>query len=191
MQVEFEPFFYPKIGDSSVWVKVPKEAKRHPWFVLEKVHGSCFLMATNGVDVRCAKRTAWLEENDGYHDVTKLVDEYSERLKKLHAVLNANPAGGVTYVFGELYGSEIQDEIFYGVPHMSFIVFDVACNKVFVDYSKVLEACADAGMPCLQPLFKGPMEKCLAYKVDFVSTIPKMHNSQAESKAEGVVVSRS
>lgn len=147
----FPPFFYPKIGDSACWSKVPK---KNTWFVLEKVHGSCFLLATDGVVVKAAKRTAWLEENDGYHDVSAIVDMYSERLKKSHGELN--PPGKpsqVLYVFGELYGSSVQDEIYYG-PDLAFICFDMALGTTFLDYSHVLTLCAAVELPCLQPLFK-------------------------------------
>jgi hypothetical protein len=146
----FPPFFYPKIGDSGCWQKMPKEAKRSTWFVLEKIHGSCFLLATNGDSVKAAKRTAWLEEGDGYHDVASLIDANTTALGKIHAELGGQ---GVTYVFGELYGSSVQDEIPYGTE-MSFICFDIAVSGKFVDYCKVLKVCEAAGMPCLQPLFK-------------------------------------
>lgn len=152
-QVTFPSFFYPKIGDSGCWSKVPKEAKRNPWFVLEKIHGSCFLLATDGTSVKAAKRTAWLEPGDGYHDVDTIVESCTPAVKKLHAELAAGKDHAVTYVFGELFGSSVQDEIPYGTE-LSFVCFDVAVSGKFVDYSKVLLACSNAGMPCLQPLFK-------------------------------------
>ena len=101
----------------------------------------------------------------------------------------------ILYVFGELYGGEgedaVQSEIFY-CPEVSFRCFDAAVDGVFVDYCNVVEACDKADMPCLKPLFSGPLNKCLAFSPDFVSTIPVLHSANrsqiATSKAEGVVV---
>jgi hypothetical protein len=179
-------------------------------------------LATDGETIRAAKRTAWLEQNDGYHDVSGLMEQYSESLKRVHKLLGK---GQVTYVFGEIFGTAVQDgkslqlqhrekekqvlilfstEIFYG-PEFSFVCFDIACDGVFVDYVQVLSVCAEAKLPCLQPLFKGffkkkscfekltqepgTFSKCASFNVDFVSTIPKLFGEcDAVSKAEGVVV---
>ncbi len=139
--------------------------------------------------MRTAKRRAWLEdeEGEGYHDTTELVSQLRDALLLLHAELG----GAVTYVFGELHGGSgedaVQKEIVY-CSRLSFLCFDLVVDGVFVDYCRVLQACGRAGMPCLRPLFSGTLAKCLAFDVDFVSTVPALHGEKAVSRAEGVVV---
>lgn len=153
---------------------------------------SCFTIATDGVRIKTAKRRAWLEEDEaeGYHDTTAVVASVAPAILQLHAELG----GRITYVFGELYGGEgeeaVQSEIVY-CKSVSFLCFDVAVDGVFVDYARVLEVGARAELPCLQPLFSGPLNKCLQFSPDFASTVPALHGEKASSRAEGVVVKSS
>ncbi len=61
---------YEKMTESSAdWV-VPKNSKDFKssakWVVLEKVHGSNLCFVSNGVDIKTAKRSDYLEEKDEF-----------------------------------------------------------------------------------------------------------------------------
>ena len=93
-----------------------------------------------------------------------------------------------------MYGGEgedaVQTEIIY-CKQMSFLCFDVAVDGAFVDYARVLEIGKRVSLPCLQPLFSGPLPKCLQFNPDFVTTVSALHGEKPVSRAEGVVVKSS
>lgn len=156
--------------------------------MLEKVHGSCFCIATDSVSIRCGKRREWID--DSYHDVSAVLQKYGDALRSLHAGFGVAP-GSVLYVFGELYGGSgedaVQTEIVY-CDQIDFVVFDVFFDNVFVDYDRVIRVCRDAGVPVLEPIFTGQLNQCLDFNVEKLTSAVAARHGHGGSAAEGIVV---
>lgn len=204
---------YPKITDGSQWAQMENRVKKGKWMVTEKVHGSNFCLSSNGSAVRCAKRNAWLpmDGDEDYYDCGDVVKKYAPLVTALHGQIKAKlgnaAAGGVVWVYGELFGgyypgaggsedAAIQREILY-CAHVDWIVFDVAWSAtgngkdaVFLQYSCMYDQCKAVGLPCSAPLFSGSMTECMHYKPHFASTIPGRFGLPITTSnvAEGVVI---
>ncbi|MBQ8810224.1 MAG: hypothetical protein IJZ69_07810, partial [Bacteroidales bacterium] len=53
------------------------------WVVQEKVHGTNTSFLCDGNDVKFAKRTSILEDDEKFYDYQELVDEYKEKVISL------------------------------------------------------------------------------------------------------------
>lgn len=124
---------------------------KHPeveWVAVEKVHGANFQMTTDGKDVKCGKRTAFVTEDDdkSFFGFTTVLENYRAKVLALFDhVKRAHPDVTVVTVFGELFGNgyyqigsversraceknkPVQTEVFY-CPHLDFYAFDVRIN---------------------------------------------------------------
>ena len=60
--------------------QVPAEMQ---WVVQEKVHGTNTSFLCDGNDVKFAKRTSILEDDEKFYDYQELVDEYKEKVISL------------------------------------------------------------------------------------------------------------
>ena len=193
---------YPKITSGSDWASpIPKRTlckqvhresnsqkflsfKLSLVYVLEKVHGSCFCLSTDGTIIKVAKRNAWIENDDTtYFDFSNVRKQYDEAIMKLHALLSHGdgPARKL-FVYGELYGGDVQSELFYRTE-IEFLAFDILYDGVFLDYKEALNLFEQVGLPCMKPLFEGPLNKCFDFPVDFSSEV-----SQGKVPAEGYIV---
>lgn len=109
------------------------------YVVQEKVHGANTSFLCDGEEVRFAKRTAILEDNEQFYDYPELLDRYKERVLKLFADIKAKyPEVTHISVFGEMFGGRyphnevkanhkagpIQKGVFY-TPGHEFYAFDI------------------------------------------------------------------
>ena len=107
------------------------------YVVQEKVHGANTSFLCDGEEVRFAKRTAILEENEQFYDYPELLERYKERVPKLFANIKAKyPDVMHVSVFGEMFGGRyphnevkakhkvglIQKGVFY-TPEHEFYAF--------------------------------------------------------------------
>ena len=75
------------------------------WVVQEKVHGTNTSFLCDGNDVKFAKRTSILEDDEKFYDYQELVDEYKEKVISLFNHLKQDcPDMQSVSVFGELFG---------------------------------------------------------------------------------------
>lgn len=63
-----------------VWAEMPTDLE---WVVQEKVHGANTSFLCDGDEVRFAKRTSVLSEDDKFYDFTSLLEAYKPRVVSL------------------------------------------------------------------------------------------------------------
>ena len=104
--MEFLP--YQKISSStSQWECPPKVLKRllsTPYVALEKVHGSNFSLYSDGVDVRFAKRSGFIEQQQWFYGYEAIADPLRDRTLLLVEALRRQHRVDGVIVYGELFG---------------------------------------------------------------------------------------
>ncbi|MBL4587651.1 MAG: hypothetical protein JKX84_11445 [Flavobacteriales bacterium] len=79
------------------------------YVVQEKVHGANLSMATNGLQIVCAKRTELLTEQEDFFNFQTIASAHRKRLLAVHTELSSRYGVRHITVFGELFGG--------GYPH--------------------------------------------------------------------------
>lgn len=78
-----------------------------PWIAMEKVHGTNFCFVYNGVELKCAKRTSFLEKDDKFYNYNVIVEKHGPKIKQIFEELKKkHPTLQVVRVFGEFYGGK-------------------------------------------------------------------------------------
>lgn len=161
------------------------------WVVQEKVHGSNTSFLCDGTEVRFAKRTSLLDDNDQFYEFQPLLQVYIPRVLSLFSrIKSLYPGVESVAVFGEMFGGRyshpdvapkpgitlIQKGVHY-TPGHEFYAFDIYILKngegryLSVDEANSLfEA---EGFFYAATLFRGPLAKCLEYPNAFQSKIPQ------------------
>lgn len=173
--------------------------------VQEKVHGANLTFITDGIEIKCAKRTGLLEPDEKFFNYQKIRDKYQEKnLKTFEEVKKLEPQMDLLYIFGELFGGyyphpevakvpgaiRLQQGVFYS-PDNDFYAFDLRIyNKTYLSLNQSMEIFEKIGFLYAKPLFKGTLYECLQYPNEFESYIsgwlglPKIENNIAE----GIVI---
>lgn len=160
------------------------------WVVQEKVHGSNTSFLCDGKDVRFAKRTSVLEDDDKFYDFQSLVDVYKPRVIALfNRVKNLHPDIDCISVFGEMFGGRyahsdvpaekgallIQKGVSY-TPGHDFYGFDIYIfagdEGCFLPVDEVNNLFEQEGFFYAKTLFCGTLDECLKYPNAFQSKIP-------------------
>jgi Rnl2 family RNA ligase len=207
---------YEKIAESlAAWLGDDEAAyravSRSSWIVTEKIHGANFCLVTNGEAIRCAKRKAFLAEDEDFFSHRVLLAKLRPSVLHLHAeALAGDTRIALVYVYGELFGggyphpevpavpgvSPVQTGCWY-TPGIQMCVFDVgllfdgARERVYLDQPEAARLCESAGLMFAQPLFRGTYEDALAFPLGFETTLPALlglPSLGATNKAEGVVL---
>lgn len=159
------------------------------WVVQEKVHGSNTSFLCDGSEVRFAKRTSLLDDNDWFYEFQSLLQAYKPRVLSLFLrIKNLYPEVESIAVFGEMFGGRYAHEsvaaekditlIQKGVnytPGHEFYAFDIYLLEngegryLSVDDANALfEA---EGFFYAATLFRGSLADCLAFPNAFQSKI--------------------
>lgn len=171
----------------SVQLNFPNET----FLVQEKIHGSNFSFWTDGETIKCAKRSGFLREDEGFFNYEVLLDRHSEDILQLFKELKENKYLGEDLnelaIFGEIYGgtyphpdvprvnvAKVQGGVFYS-PDVNFIAFDIKANGHYVPFKKFKATCMVGKIPFLDALYEGTFEECLAIGNEYPSTLPAMH----------------
>ncbi|KAH3744009.1 RNA ligase [Pelomyxa schiedti] len=202
---------YEKMSETtSGWLSVAK--LKGAWVVTEKAHGAnfCFVCSTAGVKV--AKRSSFLKTNEDFFGFQEVQNKYQQNALDLFAKLHReDPTISKVSIFGELIGGGyvehgtpltpeqmnnlVQSEIFY-CPNHEFYAFDIttarepSMTREYLPYDVAMALFEEFRFFYATPLFIGPLEKALAYNVDFITTIPGRLGLPPlrNNKAEGVVI---
>lgn len=157
-----------------------------PWVALEKIHGANFALvctsADPAVDVLLQRRTGLLTPDEKFHGAARApaIVELKPRVRALFETLK--PATKLV-VFGELFGSNIQREIFYG-PAVQFACFDLCVDDRLLSYADVVEHCTQNAIPFIKALSSGPLADLVARHAN-VEQLPSCYHPEAI--AEGLV----
>ena len=173
--------------------------------VQEKVHGGNLVFITDGTEIRCAKRTGLLDDNERFYNFQKVRDRYREKILAAYKrVKELYPEMDELYIFGEIFGGhyphpqvpkvesaiKLQQGVFYS-PDNDFYAFDLRVyNKSYLDLDLSTKIFAELGFIHAKILFQGSLEQCLAYPNEFESKIPEYLGLPLipGNIAEGVVI---
>ena len=95
------------------------------WVVTEKVHGANFSfwvyknVETKEIDIKCAKRSGWIEEDEKFFNYKPVLEKYRPMLEKLRGDVLDN-----FVIYGELFGGNIQSGMCYSLEQ-DFVAFDM------------------------------------------------------------------
>lgn len=95
------------------------------WVVTEKVHGANFSfwvyknVETKEIDIKCAKRSGWIEEGEKFFNYKSVLEKYRPMLEKLRGDVLDN-----FVIYGELFGGNIQSGMCYSLEQ-DFVAFDM------------------------------------------------------------------
>jgi Rnl2 family RNA ligase len=172
------------------------------WLVFEKIDGCNFSFIYDGKEMKCAKRTAILQEGEQFFYYSSVAKRYTPYIIDFYEKLGLTEGATIT-VFGELYGGyypgvqtenkHINKNIFYSTE-IDFMVFDIRINDTdgterwmpYDEYVQLLE-----NVPIVKPLFRGSFEEALKYQHIFITKIPEEMHGLPEidgNFAEGVVI---
>jgi len=207
---------YEKIAESlAAWLGDDEAAfrasTRTEWIVTEKIHGANFCFVTNGDVVRCAKRKAFLTDDEDFFDHRPLAARLTPAILDVFvSARSEEPRVGLVYVYGELFGgayphpdvapalgvSPVQTGVWYA-PTIEFSAFDVGVvheggrERSYLDQDSASRLCAGAGVRYARPLFRGSYEDACALPLGFETTIPAflgLPSLGPSNRAEGVVL---
>lgn len=158
------------------------------YVVQEKVHGANFAFYTNGIQVKIAKRSDFIEENDTFYNAQKVAENYHEKVKSLfYEVKELFPNTQFITVFGELFGGhynhpevptvkgaiKVQKGIDYS-PENDFYAFDIKVDNLhYLNVEVANELFKKLDFFYAKTLFKGSLEDCLRYPNEFNTLIPE------------------
>jgi Rnl2 family RNA ligase len=212
--IPFPP--YEKIAESlGAWLDDDEAAhrasSRAEWIVTEKIHGANFCFVTDGREIRCAKRKAFLAEDEDFFGHRTLLGRYSSGVLELLARAKEREGGAaMVFVYGELFGGgyphpdvppvpgvePVQTGCWYS-PAVEFCAFDIGVlgegekERVYLDQADAARLCEETGIPFARPLFRGSYEDAFAFPIGFETTIPArlgLPSLGPSNKAEGVIL---
>lgn len=157
---------------------VLEEFDKGAWIIQEKAHGANFSFWYDGEDVRLAKRTCFIGDDDFYGIQNVMGIRYSH-IKELYW----QTAKDFIAVYGELIGGtyphpevpkteakKIQKGIYY-CPDTRFYIYDIKVDDVFLSAHTIEGLCEELGLLYAKTIFEGTFKECLEYPNDFQSKI--------------------
>lgn len=207
---------YEKIAESLLaWLGDDEAAfrasRRVEWIVTEKIHGANFCLATDGAQVRCAKRKGWLSEGEDFFGHTGLLARLRDPVRDLfHRVKAIDSSTDVVFLYAELFGGgyphpavrpvpgvqPVQTGCWYA-PGIELCALDVGVARTgeegrgYLEQDAAARVCDEAQIPFARPLFRGSYEDAFAFPIGFETTIPALLGLPSlgpTNKAEGVVL---
>lgn len=188
-----------------VMVEMPADLE---YVVQEKVHGANTSFLCDGNEVKFAKRTSVLAEEENFYEYAELLETYKDRVLSLFGRVKARyPEISHVSVFGEMFGGRyphsdvkashgctlIQKGVFYAPEH-EFYAFDIYLfegeNSRFLPVEETNELFEAEGFFYAKTLFRGTLTECLKYPNAFESKIAESLGLPAieNNICEGVVI---
>lgn len=178
------------------------------WVVQEKVHGANTSFLCDGSEVKFAKRTSMLADDEKFYDYPDLLDRYRERVISLFNEVRAKHQKVTAIsVFGEMFGGLyphnevkripsmmlIQKGVCY-CPEHEFYGFDIYIfagnDSRYLPVDEVNELFENNGFFYAKTLFRGSLNECLKQPNAFQSKIAEWLGLPAidDNICEGVVI---
>ena len=167
------------------------------WVVTEKVHGANFSfwvyknVETKEIDIKCAKRSGWIEEDEKFFNYKSVLEKYRPMLEKLRGDVLDN-----FVIYGELFGGNIQSGMCYSLEQ-DFVAFDMRwINEdgslgLPLDKLTMLTLKDDYNLP-VTPLIGvyDTFEEALAVEESFTSKLIRQDfdGEERHKETEGVVI---
>lgn len=185
--------------------KITKDNFQNEIFVVqEKVHGANLSFITNGKEIKLAKRTEILEDEESFFFAHLLREKYHERILQLFSSISTDHPIETLTIFGEYFGGiyphkevkksksakTIQKGVYYS-PDNEFYAFDLLLNNhQYLDVDLCSNLFEQHQFIYAKDLFRGSLQDCLNYPNTFQSTIPSLFGlPELESNiCEGTVI---
>lgn len=167
------------------------------WVVTEKVHGANFSfwvyknVETKEIDIKCAKRSGWIEEGEKFFNYKYVLEKYRPTLEKLRGDVLDN-----FVIYGELFGGNIQSGMCYSLEQ-DFVAFDMRWINEdgslgwALDKLTMLTLKDDYNLP-VTPLIGvyDTFEEALAVEESFTSKLIRQYfdGKEGHKETEGVVI---
>ena len=178
------------------------------WVVQEKVHGTNTSFLCDGNDVKFAKRTSILEDDEKFYDYQEILEEYRDKVLSLYGrVCSQHKDVASISVFGELFGGAyphpdvqrigrltlIQKGVFY-TPSHEFYGFDIYAftndGGYYLSVDEANTLFEAEGFFYARSLFTGSLDECLKHPNQFQSKIAEWLGLPAidDNICEGIVI---
>ena len=188
-----------------VMLQMPSDLQ---YVVQEKVHGANTSFVCDGTDVKLAKRTAMLADDENFYEFQPLLEAYKPKVLHLfNYIKESHPNVVRISVFGELFGgfyphdavkqqrnlTKIQKGVCY-TPNHEFYGFDILLfgeeDSCYLPVDEVNAIFEHEGFFYAKTLFQGTLEECLNYPNAFQSKIAEWLGLPAidDNICEGVVI---
>jgi Rnl2 family RNA ligase len=163
---------------------------RGEFIVEEKVHGSNFAFYYDGKEIKCAKRTQFIDDmGKSFYNHKFVLEDNKPFIEKLWKLLEEDVhTDGMKEItiYGEIFGgtyphpevprsnyaTQVQKGVYYH-PENKFYAFDLKINGAFVMTVEKAKALFEkAGFYYAKTLLKGSFDEALAYPNEFQTTLP-------------------
>jgi len=157
------------------------------FIVQEKVHGANFSFFTDGKEIKIAKRTAFIEDDEKFYNAHQILERYRKNVMDVfQKVKTIYPNAETLVIYGELFGGgykhketepvkeaiKVQKGVEYS-PYNEFYAFDIKLNgTTYLDTDLVNKIFDETGFFYAKILFQGTLEEALKFPNDFDSKIP-------------------
>ncbi len=157
------------------------------FIVQEKVHGANFSFFTDGKEIKIAKRTAFIEDDEKFYNAHQILERYRKKvIDVFQKVKTIHPYVETVVIYGELFGGgykhkevepikdaiKVQKGVEYS-PCNEFYAFDIKLNgTTYLDTDLVNQIFDETGFFYAKILFQGTLEEALKFPNDFDSKIP-------------------
>lgn len=155
------------------------------WIATEKLHGANFSFWCDGVEVKVASRTQFVDGT--FFNCQAVINKYQDRVIQLWEILSKTEdwTDLTLVIYGELFGGNIQKEVEYG--EKDFRAFDMRLNGLVQNKLKQRSMCEGIGIPNVPFISSGTFSECLALSNTFKSTLTPEDYTQ-ENISEGLVI---
>ena len=180
---------YPKIKpvNGKTLEKAALSAGNTDWIAVEKIHGAnlCFIVDGNG-GVECARRKGLLASGERFYDYESVRDRYLPTLQSIYDYLRLSH-NAVLYVYGELYGGNVQREIHY-CDEQDFVCFDMLVvdgdEESWLGLDRLVWVCSIFHLKFAPIVRYGSLGDCVAVDVEAL----RSRLSEEGRIAEGIII---
>jgi len=184
---------YPSIENSyrKKFIEAIRELSIAEWVVQEKAHGANVVIAYDGHEILYGKRSGWLDDGEKFYNLRIAVP--ASAIVGIMRMKNVR-------IYGEIIGGSfpgmkvdgairVQKGVYY-TPSNEFYAFDAMVDDEFLTVDEAEALFKELGLVYAKTLFRGTLDECLAFPVEFDSTIPELYGlPQLENNlCEGIVI---
>ncbi len=171
------------------------------WIVTEKIHGANFSFWVNRTQIRMAKRSCLIADDENFYGAPKIKEELKVKIRDLFRSFHPRPKQ--VAVMGEIFGGsyphpkiaqdnqarKVQPGIYY-CPDNQFMIFDIKVDDEYLDFDEMQAKCEFFELPFIGALATGSFKECLKHKNKFSSTIHKYYHLPKikDNICEGIVI---
>ena len=157
---------------------INEDFDKQEFVVQEKVHGANLSFWCDGDSIRCAKRTGFIEEGEGFYEFSSVLNKYHDPIYKLFDfVTDKYKDTSFITIYGELFGGAyphsevtkdrdaivIQKGVYYS-PSNDYYAFDIMLdNKKYLSVDEANNFFENSGFFYAKTLYKGGLKASLHF----------------------------